>query len=208
MTGAAERGGQKDDVLFHSLPFRSFLSECSWGQRRKCFAGTGSVFRRKIMLGHSRNLHQIVEELLLEYLGAVGALGAGPAAAAAATTVVGHGVLGRVRSRVGCQDKVVKNVRCAIWAGRGRGREREECISLSLPLLSRFPLFSHIQKIPVLAEIKDAKAKKKRKPLQCKQEELLATTTRSGIHSTLDSTQWALRKSNMLKVSRVLVSMQ
>ena len=26
MTGAAERGGQNDDVLFHSLPFRSFLS--------------------------------------------------------------------------------------------------------------------------------------------------------------------------------------
>ena len=36
-------------------------------------------------------------------------------------------VLGRVRSRVGCQDKVVKNVRCAIWTGK-----REKCISLSL----------------------------------------------------------------------------
>ena len=133
MTGAAERGGQKDDVLFHSLPFRSFLShslpECSWGQRRKCFAGTGSVFRRKIKTGESRNLHQIVEELLLEYLGAVGALGAGPTAAAAATVVVGHGVLGRVRSRVGCQDKVVKNVRCAIWTGKGKERKREKCIS-------------------------------------------------------------------------------
>ena len=65
-------------------------------------------------------------------------------------------------------------------AERGREREREgereECISLS----SRFPFFSHIQKIPVLAEIRDAKAKKEEKKETA---QMQATTTAVSIQA-------------------------
>ena len=158
---------------------------------QKVFRRIGrTVLQREIVSDDSRNLRQIIEIISRGIFRGGRCLWGG----------LGSRPRRPWESAQPCRVSGQSREKCSV---RNLGGRREKNAS-HLPL----PLFSHIQEIPVLAEIKDAKAKKKRKPLQCKQEELLATTTRSGIHSTLDSTQWALRKSNMLKVSRVLVSMQ